>query len=61
MLSGARTIGPSPTTGFTDDPLAVLNVLRWAAGLEPLPSDDVDGPGRRGSVLASPFPAPNGY
>ena len=25
-----------------DDPLAALNVLRQAAGLEPLPSDDVD-------------------
>jgi hypothetical protein len=25
-----------------DDPLAALNVLRQAAGLEPLSSDDVD-------------------
>ena len=25
-----------------DDPLAALNVLRQAAGLEPLPSDDGD-------------------
>jgi hypothetical protein len=25
-----------------DDPLAALNVLRLAAGLEPLSSDDVD-------------------
>ncbi|MGO8937110.1 MAG: hypothetical protein ACLQLO_08240 [Mycobacterium sp.] len=36
LLSGARTIGPSPATGLPDDPLAALNVLRWAAGLEPL-------------------------
>ncbi|MGA9675642.1 MAG: hypothetical protein WBR28_10430 [Mycobacterium sp.] len=42
LLSGARTIGPSPATGLPDDPLAALNVLRWAAGLEPLQSDDVD-------------------
>ena len=42
MLSGARTIGPNPTTGLPDDPLATLNVLRWAAGLESLQSDDVD-------------------
>jgi hypothetical protein len=25
-----------------DDPLAALNVLRQAAGLEPLPADDAD-------------------
>jgi hypothetical protein len=36
-----------------DDPLATLNVLRWAAGLEPLQSDDVGGTGppRFGSGL----------
>ncbi|HWS93836.1 MAG TPA: hypothetical protein VN306_15520 [Mycobacterium sp.] len=30
-----------PPLGLPDDPLAALNVLRWAAGLELLQSDDV--------------------
>ena len=46
ILGGVPSVygegGPSPATGLPDDPLAALNVLRWAAGLEPLQSDDVD-------------------
>jgi len=31
-----------PPLGLLDDPLATLNVRRWAAGLEPLQSDDIN-------------------